>query len=64
MGIDVFKLSCRELFSGDQNLVILTRRIFSVLQKFFKKNSFFGEFFEILQVFKPVLAKPYEELES
>ena len=46
-------------------LVILRRTIFFVLQKFFKKNWFFGQFFVILQVvWNPVLAKPYEVLEG
>ena len=46
-------------------LVILRPRTFFELQNFSKKNRFFGQFFEILQVVRnPVLAKPYEELEG
>jgi hypothetical protein len=48
-----------------ENLIFSRPRIFSVLKKFFKKNRFFGQIFEILQVNpKPVLAKPYEALKS
>ena len=57
MGIDVFKLSCREFFSGH----FKTHDYF--FMKNLQKNRFFGQIFEILQgVMKPVLATPYEEI--
>ena len=49
-----------EKFSGH-----LKRKDFFVLQKFFKKNRFFGQFFVILQVvLNPVLEKSYDVLEG
>jgi hypothetical protein len=58
MGIDVFKLSCREFFSGH-----FKTQDFFVYVKFSNKNEFFGQILEISQgVMKPVLATPYEEL--
>jgi hypothetical protein len=60
MNINVFKLSCREFF-----VVILRPRVFFVYEKVSKKNLFFGQIFEVLQVvLNPVLAKPYEVLED
>jgi hypothetical protein len=58
MGIDVFKLSWGEFFSGH-----FKTQDFFVNDKFSKKNRFFGQIFEISQdVMKPVLATPYEEI--
>ena len=59
MGINVFKLSCKEFFSGH-----FKTKAFFVYEIFSKKNWFVGQIFEILQEGqKPVLATPYEELE-
>jgi hypothetical protein len=60
MGIDVFKLSCKEFFVGH-----FKSEDSFCSSKIFQKNRFFGQFFKILQVVpNPVLAKPYKELEG